>query len=246
MMPNTKTTKQLYLPDGRKITYTLTRKRVKNLNLRVRSDGSVAVSAPPHVPEREIEAFLKRRAAFVASAIERFAKRRDTVPVPQTFADGERLRAFGEDWVIRVEKGDRICGACSEKTLFLTVKDPADEAQRRRAAEQWAVAFLTARVAEYCRRAERDFAPYGVLPPTVRFRRMISRWGSCNTRRAVLTFNYALIGAPPEAVEYVVYHEFAHLLYPNHSPAFYEQVAAFLPDWKARRAMLKAVPCKFF
>ena len=30
---------------GRTVTYTLTRKRVKNLNLRVRPDGSVAVSA---------------------------------------------------------------------------------------------------------------------------------------------------------------------------------------------------------
>ena len=245
-MKQTATTEQKnILLGGRRVTYTLTRKRVKNMNLRVRSDGTVAVSVPYRVTEREIGIFLEKHTVFILSALDRFEKRRGNAPVPRTFADGERLCVFGETRNIRVVAGEKICGACSEKTLFLTVIDPADEAQRRRAAEQWAMGKLAGTVGAICERAWRNFAPYGIPRPTLKFRRMTSRWGSCNTRRAILTFNYALIGAPIEAVEYVVYHEFAHLLHPNHSPAFYAQIAVFLPDWKARRAMLKAVPCKF-
>lgn len=239
------TTKRFLLPDGREIPYNLTRKRVKNLNLRVRADGTVAVSAPERVSEREIGAFLEKHASFILSALDRFAKKQGNARVPCTFGDGEQIHVLGEDLRIRVVKGNEICGACSGKTLFLTVKDPTDEAQRRRAAEQWATAKLTETVSAICEQAWRGFAPYGIPRPTVKYRRMTSRWGSCNTRRAILTFNYALIGAPREAVEYVVYHEFAHLIYPNHSPAFYAQLAVFLPDWKERRAVLKSIPCKF-
>ena len=245
-MSRSTATERLRLPDGREIAYTLTRKRVKNLNLRVRPDGSVAVSASPRVPEREIERFLQSRAEWIRAAQERCAKRRDAAPVPARFADGETLPVFGEATPIRVERGTKICGAYSQKTLFLTVRDPDDPAQRRRAAEIWAKDFLAEVVERYCRAAEADFAPYRVPRVTVRYRRMTSRWGSCNTRTAALTFNCALIAAPLPAVEYVVYHEFAHLVHPDHSPAFYATVARFLPDWKARRAMLRAVPCRFF
>ena len=245
-MPKSTTTERLRLPDGSEIPYTLTRKRVKNLNLRVRSDGSVSVSAAPRVPVREIERFLQSRAEWILAALKRYEKRREAAPLPTRFADGETLQVFGEATPIRVARGNKICGAYVEKTLFLTVKDPDDQAQRRRAAEQWAAAYLSDRVKSLCEKAERDFSRYRIPRPAVRFRRMTSRWGSCNTRTAVLTFNNALISAPLPAVEYVVYHEFAHLLYPNHSPDFYAQVAVFLPDWKARRALLRNIPCRFF
>ena len=195
---------------------------------------------------REIERFLQSRAEWILAALKRYEKRREAAPLPTQFTNGETLQVFGEATPIRVAQGSKICGAYVEKTLFLTVKDPDDQAQRRRAAEQWAAAYLSDRVKSLCEKAERDFSRYRIPRPAVRFRRMTSRWGSCNTRTAVLTFNNALISAPLPAVEYVVYHEFAHLLYPNHSPDFYAQVAVFLPDWKARRALLRNIPCRFF
>ena len=46
------------------VTFTLTRRRVKNLNLRVRPDGSVAVSAPARTPLREVDAFVAAHTAW--------------------------------------------------------------------------------------------------------------------------------------------------------------------------------------
>lgn len=45
---------------------------------------------------------------------------------------------------------------------------------------------------------------------------------------------------PPEAIDYVVVHELAHLRYMNHGAEFYALIARYLPDWKARRALLQA------
>ena len=50
------------------ITYTLTRRRVRNINLRVRADGSVAASASPRVPAAYVDAFVTARADWVRTA----------------------------------------------------------------------------------------------------------------------------------------------------------------------------------
>lgn len=77
--------------------------------------------------------------------------------------------------------------------------------------------------------------------PTIKVRDMKSRWGVCNIQKRQITFSLRLYRMPPAAQIYVVVHEYCHFLVPNHSPAFWAQVARILPDWKARRALLRTV-----
>ncbi len=64
-----------------------------------------------------------------------------------------------------------------------------------------------------------------------------TRYGSCKGRD--LTFSCRLMDSPPEAVDYVIVHELAHIPHPNHGPAFHALVAAFMPDYKIRRALIR-------
>lgn len=57
------------------IEYTLTRKTVKNLNLRVRTDGSVAVSAPKRMSVRQIDRFVLSRKEWIQKAQQEMAQR---------------------------------------------------------------------------------------------------------------------------------------------------------------------------
>ena len=59
------------------VTYTLTRRRVRNINLRVRTDGSVAASAAPRVSVMKVDAFVASKADWVRSAQARVAARRE-------------------------------------------------------------------------------------------------------------------------------------------------------------------------
>ena len=68
------------------VCYTLIRKAVKNLNLRVRPDGSVAVSAPKRVPAVAVDAFVLRHAELIAGARERLAARPGWRSVPEQTA----------------------------------------------------------------------------------------------------------------------------------------------------------------
>ena len=85
------------------------------------------------------------------------------------------------------------------------------------------------------------FAPLvGKAPQQVRITSAKTRWGSCSAKGG-LNFSWRLLLAPPEAVDYVVVHELAHLVEFNHSPRFWAIVKGILPDYKARRQSLKAV-----
>ena len=79
----------------------------------------------------------------------------------------------------------------------------------------------------------------GGQKPVIKVRDMTSRWGVCHVSKKQITFALRLYQMPPAAQIYVVVHEYCHFLVPNHSPAFWAQVARFLPDWKARRALLR-------
>lgn len=65
-----------------------------------------------------------------------------------------------------------------------------------------------------------------------------TRWGSCSSK-GTLSFNWRLMLAPPEVLDYVVVHELCHLTCMNHSPAFWKRVESVLPDYAARRKWLK-------
>lgn len=65
-----------------------------------------------------------------------------------------------------------------------------------------------------------------------------TRWGSCSAR-GTLSFNWRLMLAPPAILDYVVVHELCHLSHMDHSPAFWQAVAAVCPDYQASRKWLK-------
>ena len=65
-----------------------------------------------------------------------------------------------------------------------------------------------------------------------------TRFGSCSGKNR-LSFSLYLMAYPPDAIEYVVVHELAHIRHHDHSPAFYREVETYLPDWKRRRDLLR-------
>ena len=90
---------------------------------------------------------------------------------------------------------------------------------------------LAVRVAYY---AEKLGVSYGKIT----LRQQKTRWGSC-AANGKLNFNWLLILAPPEVLDYVVVHELCHRREMNHSQAFWKEVEKILPDYRERQKWLK-------
>lgn len=106
--------------------------------------------------------------------------------------------------------------------------DPAQLALLR----QEALDVIPTRVAYYSEKM-------GLHPKSVCINAAKGRFGSCSGVNR-LNFSCLLMAYPPEAIDYVVVHELAHMQHKNHSKDFYALIAVYLPDWPARRALLRA------
>jgi predicted metal-dependent hydrolase len=95
-------------------------------------------------------------------------------------------------------------------------------------------ALARARIAEV---AQREAAALGVTYERITIRDQRTRWGSCSPR-GTLSFNWRLVLAPVEVLEYVVVHELCHLREANHSPRFWALVAHARPTFAEERAWL--------
>lgn len=224
----------------RTVTYELTRKKVKNINIRVRADGSVGVSAGSWVPVTQIEAVLRARTHFLLDALDRFAAMESRRPVDSDYGPGSTVYLLGKAHPVVLFRGERNEVRQEGQTLQLFLKDPADTALRVKTMEAYLKEQCLSVTTAFCRQCQGKMAALGVPFPQIRVRSMTSRWGTCKPSAQRVTFARQLVEAPPACVEYVVYHELTHFLHPNHSKAFYDCLADFVPDWKARRDCLNS------
>lgn len=78
----------------------------------------------------------------------------------------------------------------------------------------------------------------GLMPTGLKITSARTRFGSCSGKNS-LCFSWRLMQYPPEAIDYVVVHELAHIRHHNHSPAFYALIERYMPDWRERMKPLK-------
>ena len=230
--------------EGDSLSYELCRKRVKNINLRIRADGTVFVSANTWVTQTQIESFLRKKSEWILRAQARFrASAADTLPPPQ-YVSGEPFYLLGRKYTLRVCQGKHNSVAEEGNWLILAVTDPSRFALKKRVLEEYRDAVCSDTMKRLCMAVYPIFADYGIPFPTIRFRKMRARWGSCRPKEGVLTFNKRLGAYPISCMEYVVIHEFVHFLHPDHSVRFYERLGAWMPDWKERKALLDTFPAR--
>lgn len=221
------------------ISYVLTRKQVKYINLRIKSNGEVAVSAHRRVPATYVDKFVESKAPFILEALERVEKRREeTGDRPHNYETGEIFRLLGCDYTLVVEEAGLEEIFFRGDSLVLRTKWPDHYPHKKNMMEKWMRFFTRKTFSEIIDWAYPQFVPYGAPYPVWTVRAMTSRWGSCQPQTGKITLNSKLIFYPKEAIEYVVVHEFAHFAHPDHSRAFWALVAEIMPDYKERKKLL--------
>jgi predicted metal-dependent hydrolase len=148
---------------------------------------------------------------------------------------GEPARLTVPRWMSRVDV-ERV----------LAAKRPWIEQQRRRQVprlglERLAVSESEARIgvrelvsALVEQEAEQLEVGYGRL----RIGDQRTLWGSCSPS-GTLSFNWRLVLAPLDVLDYVVVHELCHLRIPDHSKSFWTLVERRRPHWRERRDWLR-------
>ena len=225
--------------EGQEIQYHLERKPVKNLNLRIRKDGEVFVSASAAVPDSEVDNFVCRKAGYILEAINKFEELAQYKPQPKQYVSGETFYIQGRGLRLQLSQANKDSISSDGVYIYLAVKNIDDFEKKRRMLSRFIDQQCEAVFGEIISELYPMFRKYGVDTPILRIRDMETRWGSCLAKKGIITLNKRLIEAPRNCIEYVVMHELCHFIHPNHSKQFYSFLTMLMPDWKQRKTLLE-------
>lgn len=218
------------------IPYALRFSARKQLKIEVFPDGRVAVAAPAGRTVGEVERILKKRAPWIAKQRIRFEKYQP-LPSPRRFVSGETHRYLGKQYRLRIRQGASESVKLTGGFLWVVVNDTNDTRRVRVTVENWYgahAAEVFERRLELCHSRVKQ---YGIPVPSLKFRKMRTRWGSCR-KNGPIVLNPELVRLPTPCIDYLIIHELCHLRVHNHSPAFYRLLDKCLPDWRSRREQL--------
>lgn len=221
------------------IVFKFERKSVKNINLRIRNNGKVCVSAPKSVPKFVIDSFVISKSEYIKRAIDKF--KQSAIPkANMQYVSGENVTFLGKNMRLNIVKDSQEYVNTDGIYVFIHVKRPDYYNRKKNLFNNWLDEQCNLIFNELVQEVYKKFRSYNVILPQIKLRNMTTRWGSCLPEKSIITLNKRLIEAPKPCIKYVVYHEFCHFIHPNHSKQFYSLLQIMLPNWRSSKQMLES------
>jgi hypothetical protein len=221
-----------------KINFILKRKDVKNINLNLKPDLIVEVSASHKVPIKRIHSFVQRKARWIIKNREYFLKTFSEISHDHEYVNGETFRYLGRQYRLKVVKSKEESVKCKRGFFYLSLKDTKDFNKKEQLIKEWYKDNSLRIFNESFEKIYGVIKKYGIPKPKLSIRNMKARWGSCVESKKTILLNNDLIEAPKFCIDYVILHELIHFKHKNHDKGFYRLQESLMPDWKKRKDIL--------
>lgn len=195
------------------------KKNNKNTYVRVR-DGKVYVTTNYFTSSRSISKLLEDNYKSIGKMIDRSIKREERK---------ELFLLFGKNY-------DIIYGDFDKQ---INIEEARIEVVDEKVLVKWLDKFIHTTFYNHLMYWY-DCFEESIPIPNLKIRRMRTRWGVCNTKNHNVTLNFELFRYDIECLDYVIIHELAHFLEPNHSRKFWSIVEKYCPNYKELRKKLRS------
>ena len=220
-------------------TLSLVRKDIKNVHLTVRPpDGKIRIAAPLRMERRVISSFAITKLPWIRRQQKKLQKQEREEA--REFLNRESHYVWGRRYLLEVSEVDAPVSISAGTTkLHFQHRQHASQAQKQAAFDQWHRQLVREKATELIAIWERKL---GVQAGKLFIQKMKTKWGSCNPQSGAIRLNSELAKKPLRCLEYVIVHELAHLIEPNHGPKFVQTLDRHLPDWQHRKEELSVSP----
>lgn len=212
--------------EGTRIEYVLIQAVRRDVLIQALEGDKIRVYAPKTAHLRDVDELVRQNAA-------RILEMRAAIK-PATIENGAIIRVEGAPKTLVIEKGQTQTQIDGD-VVKVICPDPTDGAAARMQLRAYLAEMALGRIRE---RIAYYLPLIGGKMGRVTVRDQRTRWGSCSSKHN-LNFNWKLILAPPECLDYVVIHELCHLTEFNHSPRFWNMVELQMPDYRVWKDYLK-------
>ena len=218
--------------------YEVHRKKVKNINLRIRPNMEIYISAPMNLHSNYIENFIRSKEKWIKQVLQKIEEAKQN-QLPSQYLSGEKHKYLGKEYELEVKQGNSNRVSLKEGKIILTVISNIFENsdEKKKVMEKWyfenAQKVFVNAIQKWLEILDESIEKLSIKP-------MKSRWGSCNYVKRYINLNTELIKRTQFEIEYVVLHELTHLKYPNHGKGFYRYIENYMPNYKMAEKMLNA------
>ena len=221
---------------GKTRTVSVEYKRIKNMWMRLGDNGSLRISCSRYVSDAQIREFILSREKWILKA-EAGAQRKEDIC--SYGADGADAMWLGKRLSVHCVRSASDYLSIDENGLTYHLRNDTDE-NRRRVFYNEASKRLLEMIRERRGANDRDICMANRKPlPKITIKFMTSRWGSCTPAKAHISISCRLIHFPPVCLDYVMVHEYVHMLEGSHSKRFWNLVEYYMPGYRAAEKLLK-------
>lgn len=207
--------------NGKEYNIEIIYKNNKNMYLRIKDDLSIVITAPKRISFAKITKFVNSNLEYITKIVrEKEAK----------------IKKY-EDKFLFLGKLYEVCYInkrgieLGENRVFIGKNVNVYNWYLKKAKEIFSAVF------DECF----EKFNYRGAKPLLKVRRMKSKWGVCNVTNNIITLNLELIKFDIKYLEYVIFHELCHLVYPDHSKDFWNLVEKYVPNYKVFRKEMKNI-----
>jgi predicted metal-dependent hydrolase len=202
----------------------------KTIALEIQSNARLIVRAPYRVSEKYIQDLVNRKSRWIfqKKTLVQDKGRSDT---KKEFVNGEEFLYMGDMYKLHIV--DRPEPAFTfDKAFYLSTNYLP---QANEIFIQW---YKQEALKNITQRTENLAQSVGLNYEKIKISNATKRWGSCS-HNGNMNFNWRLIMAPSQVIDYVIAHELAHLTEKNHSKAFWNRVSVLFPGYEQHKDWLK-------
>lgn len=220
------------------IKFMLERKKVKNVNLNIKINGDIVVTANDEVPLNFIKDFILRKASWIIKQI-KYYKAYEVKDKPEKeLVSGESIKYLGKQYRLKIVESEQEYVKYLRGYIYLYVKDRNNYKKKEQLLNSW----FDFKCKYIFNSIYKEIYPivkkYNVPEININIRKMRTRWGSCMQQKNTIILNKDLIKAPKYCIKYVILHELVHMIYKEHNNEFYDFLFTLMPDWKERKRIL--------
>ena len=231
-------TKYMINYGDKEIFFELERKDVKNINLNIRPDMSIVVSANDNVPLDCIINFVKEKGSWILKNIDYFKGFEPHKKYKLEYVSGESIKYLGRQYRLKVIEYEVEAVKYFRGYIYIYVRDKDNFKRKEKLFKEWLHEKAYFHFNQSLDRMYLLVKNHSIPRPEINIREMKLRWGSCHRENKAILLNSELIKAPKYCIDYVVLHELIHFKHKNHDNRFYTFLTSLMPDWEKRKKIL--------
>ena len=208
--------------------------RKRTIALQVKNNKLI-IKTPRSVSKKTLVDLIKRKQHWINQRAilhfeEQNLKNREFIDNDKFYFRGDEYRLsliLERKEAVKIEGGLLLVSYVDDKSIGRdTIK---------RLLEDWylkeSIKILKARTEELAQQMR-------VQPYEITVKNYKSKWGSCTSNNKI-SYNWRIIMAPDDIVDYLIVHELSHIIEPNHSKNFWYQVGNYCKDFQKKRKWLR-------